>query len=255
MIESIFPYLLKASGILLLFFGAYNLFLSRETFHAHNRHFLLAGLLAAFILPLFPIPRYITISAQPVIPLETVINTSPIVETTTTMNPLTWLSLIYGLGVLFCLVLLIRQFISLYRIYRKGRKYKKGGYTFIRLGQETPPFSFFNMIFYSKNAFNEQEMASIIAHEKAHCQQLHTVDILLSKITAIILWFNPVAWLYQKNIVQNLEFLADGAACHEQPVKSYQYTLLKATSRHLAPALTNSFYNSLIKKRIVMLHQ
>ena len=255
MIEFIFPYLLKASGILLLFFGAYNLFLSRETFYAQNRHFLLVGLLAAFTLPLFPIPNYITVSSQTVLPIDSLPRITTTTETETGINPLLWFAILYGIGVLACIGILIRQFISLYRIYRQGRKYKDGGYTFISLGQDIAPFSFFNMIFYSKHSFSEKDMASIIAHEKAHCQQWHSLDIILSKLTASILWFNPFAWLYHKNIIQNLEFLADDAACHDQPVKSYQYTLLKATSRHLAPALTNSFYNSLIKKRIVMLHQ
>src|SRR5690606_27425157 len=55
---------------------------------------------------------------------------------------------------------------------------------------------------------------------------------------------------------QNLEFIADQKAqqtstCH----KNYQKLLLKTSLPHQQLAITNNFYNSLIKKRIVMLHK
>src|SRR5690606_19200601 len=63
-------------------------------------------------------------------------------------------------------------------------------------------------------------------------------------------------WLYNKDLKQNLEFIADNAAIKENHCKkSYQYTLLKTSMPSHQMALGNAFYNSLIKKRIVMLHK
>ena len=82
------------------------------------------------------------------------------------------------------------------------------------------------------------------------------MDILLTHLACIVLWVNPFIWLYKKDLKQNLEFLADhdtvnNAVCK----KAYQYTLLKTSAPSHQLALSNNFYNSLIKKRIVMLQK
>ncbi|WP_431241660.1 hypothetical protein ACQ9BO_16820 [Flavobacterium sp. P21] len=69
-------------------------------------------------------------------------------------------------------------------------------------------------------------------------------------------WFNPIIWLYKKAIAQNLEFIADKEAAKKLSDKrAYQYTLLKITTHESCIAITNHFYQSLIKKRIVMLNK
>jgi hypothetical protein len=63
-------------------------------------------------------------------------------------------------------------------------------------------------------------------------------------------------WLYQKAILQNLEFIADSEASKNiSDKKAYQLTLLKITTQENCVVLTNHFYQSLIKKRIVMLNK
>ena len=99
-------------------------------------------------------------------------------------------------------------------------------------------------------------MEQIIAHEKVHANQYHSIDILLTQLACVVLWFNPFIWLYNKDLKQNLEFSADhdtvnNAVCK----KAYQYTLLKTSVPTYQLALSNNFYNSLIKKRIVMLQK
>jgi len=72
----------------------------------------------------------------------------------------------------------------------------------------------------------------------------------------MLFWFNPVIWLYKKAMVQNLEFIADKEAAKKiSDKKAYQYTLLKITAHDSCVAITNHFYQSLIKKRIVMLNK
>ena len=80
--------------------------------------------------------------------------------------------------------------------------------------------------------------------------------MLLTEITCIIFWFNPIIWLYKKDLQQNLEFIADRKAQEQTSCKkSYQHLLLKTSVPNYNLALTNNFYNSLIKKRIIMLHK
>src|SRR5690606_9228544 len=54
----------------------------------------------------------------------------------------------------------------------------------------------------------------------------------------------------------NLEFIADsGALKNLSDKKAYQFTLLKVTTHEHCVEITNHFYQSLIKKRIVMLNK
>ena len=49
--EALLIYLLKVSGILTIFYLAYQLFLKRETFFIINRQFLVIGIIAAISIP------------------------------------------------------------------------------------------------------------------------------------------------------------------------------------------------------------
>jgi beta-lactamase regulating signal transducer with metallopeptidase domain len=69
-----------------------------------------------------------------------------------------------------------------------------------------------------------------------HSEQNHTMDVLLTRIFSILFWFNPVIWLYQKAILQNLEFIADSEALLKiSDKKAYQMTLLKITAKIMLP--------------------
>nr|WP_262481145.1 M56 family metallopeptidase [Algibacter pectinivorans] len=105
------------------------------------------------------------------------------------------------------------------------------------------------------NSFNKTELQQIITHEKIHANQKHTLDVLIGQLACIALWFNPVIWFYNKDLKQNLEFIADFKTQNTFDPKSYQSTLLKTTLAHHQMQFSNNFYNSLIKKRIVMLHK
>ena len=133
---------------------------------------------------------------------------------------------------------------------------KEEGFIFIETTTELSPFSFFKWIVYNPNQFNSIELEQIITHEKVHAKQYHSVDILLMEICCVFLWFHPFVWLYNKSLKQNLEFLADKYALNQfNDTKSYQYTMLKASIPSYQMALSNHFYNSLIKKRIAMLQK
>ena len=65
-----------------------------------------------------------------------------------------------------------------------------------------------------------------------------------------------MAWFYKKGVEENLEYIADSATVQQiESVKQYQLALVKASSTSPIPALTNNFYQSFIKKRIVMLNK
>ena len=67
------------------------------------------------------------------------------------------------------------------------------------------------------------------------------------EIYRAINWLNPVAWLYKKVIVQNLEFLADTKAIQKANSRTnYQNTMLKLSIPSAQIQLANNFYDSLM---------
>ncbi|TXG35172.1 M56 family metallopeptidase [Seonamhaeicola maritimus] len=249
-------YLLKASAVLAIFYLCYKLFLQRDTFFESNRGFLLMGLISAFLIPLVVIPVYV--ERAPILIdnfiIENAISvTQPLEETISLLDILLYS---YIAGVVFFLCRFLIQLISLVTILIKHESIKKGRFTYVRTHKNATPFSFFNWIVYNPELFNKTELEQVLTHEKVHARQHHSIDILLTQLACIVLWFNPFMWLYNKDLKQNLEFIADQNAQQKSNCKkSYQYTLLKTSMPTHQLALTNNFYNSLIKKRIVMLHK
>lgn len=240
----------------MVFFLIYEVLLKRDTFFEANRHFLLSGLTAAFILPLVTITKYIEVQPLTLEDAGSIQLTAALPGTGPGFNWTYLIYTIYIIGlVLFCLKFLF-QLLSLKGLIKDQGRKREGGYLLVETKNNIAPFSFFHYIFYNPDLYNATELEAILRHEKAHCSQWHSIDVMLAHLASIFLWMNPLAWLYKKNIRQNLEFLADASAAKEiSSIRAYQYTMLKVSGVSLCTLITNTFYNSLIKKRIVMLHK
>lgn len=249
-------YLLKASGIVIILFLFYYIFLKNETFFKSIRSYFLVGLLIVVSIPLIEIPVYIE-------SIATQLNTLDFQEITTTQfieeSTIDWIQIftyIYLFGVAFFSVKFLIQLISLGYLLSKYPLIRQGNYYYVETSKNVSPFSFFTIIIYNKSQFSMDELEQIINHEKAHVLQWHSVDTFLAHLLLITLWFNPFVWLYRKAVQQNLEFLADAYAIElANNQKQYQLILLKTCNATYCTELTNNFYNSLIKKRIVMIHK
>ena len=250
-------YLLKVSAVIVVFYGIYRLFLQRDTFFEANRWFLILGILMSFTIPLIVIPIYHEYTTEVVSNVE--FSEVPVLTENNIEKPfdiMDYLPMVYALGITIFSLRFFFRLISLASVIKKNKSHKKRGYIFTETTTELSPFSFFNWIVYNPNQFNSTELEQIITHEKVHAKQYHSIDILLMEICCVFLWFHPFVWLYNKSLKQNLEFLADKYALNQfNDTKSYQYTLLKASVPNHQMALSNHFYNSLIKKRIAMLQK
>ncbi len=250
-------YLLKSSAIIALFYISYRLFLQRETFFESNRWYLLLGLLVAACLPGVVIPIYIEYT--PIVSSNTPIYVTEAATSQIETKPFDWFQLasnIYTIGLIFFTAKLVIELLSLQRLINKNPKIRIERYSLIEILDKIAPFSFFNWIVYNPTQFEKNELNHIIDHEKVHAKEHHTLDVLLAQVCCAIFWFNPMVWLYKKELQQNLEFIADHKAQEASNNKeSYQKLLLKASVPHQQLASTNNFYNSLIKKRIIMLHK
>ncbi|KFF04705.1 M56 family metallopeptidase [Flavobacterium reichenbachii] len=254
--ETLFIYIVKSSGLLVLFYSAYYFLLRKETFFNSNRYFLLTGLVTAVIMPLLVYKKIVWVDSvsansnfQSIIP-------QIIKKEHFQINWFYIAAGVYALGLLLLLIKFALDFYNLNSVL-KGKKIKQqADFKFVDVNENIAPFSYFDYIVYNSSMYTEAELESIIEHEKVHSDQNHTIDILISRIFCILFWFNPISWLYKKAITQNLEFIADSEASKKlSDKKAYQYTLLKITTHENCVAITNHFYQSLIKKRIVMLNK
>jgi len=264
--ETFFIYFIKVSVLVSVFYLSYDFLLKKETFFDKNRLFLLIGLITSVILPLITITKTIWIEPQPITfekPFllpdfsdEIITNT---IVTEKQQTEIKWVLILVGfyvLGMLFFLIKFLLSGLSLYKILRTNSVQKQNGFRFIDSKNVKTPFSFFDYIAYDSSAFSEEELKNIISHEKIHCLQKHSIDVLLAEVFAIVFWLNPFVWLYKKAIQQNLEFIADNNAIQTSEDKlTYQKTLLKITINSQDLSIANPFYQPLIKKRIMMLNK
>ena len=264
--EALFIFIVKSSSLIALFYFAYFFLLRKETFFNSSRWFLLAGLVTSVVLPLVVYTKVVWIDPVPV--SVSSYTTAANFQYVSNFHPQTaekesfeinWnlVSLvIYGIGFAAFMIKFGIDFYSLNSVL-KGRKIEQqADFKFVDVNENIAPFSYFDYIVYNSSMYSEKELESILEHEKVHSDQHHTVDVIISRIFCILFWFNPIIWLYKKAILQNLEFIADSEAAKKiSDKKAYQYTLLKITTHETCVAITNHFYQSLIKKRIVMLNK
>lgn len=261
--EELFTYLLKSSGLIIAFFLAYHFLLRKETFFNSNRWFLLSGLGTAALLPLFFIKRIVFIE-QPRIAIDDLIATSKdsisnLPEMTQEVATIDWYQIVaigYGIIVFILVLKVIVNLFSLSKLLKNKQIEKQDQFTFVDLQEDIAPFSFFHYIVFNSSLYSDNELTNILLHEKIHSKEKHSFDVLLAKLFTILFWFNPIVWLYKKAIVQNLEYIADSKATQLiEDKKSYQKALLKVVSHQNYLPITNHFYQSLIKKRIIMLNK
>lgn len=276
--EVFFEHLLKSFGVLLLFLVSYHLFLKKETQFVSNRWFLVAGLVLSLALPFVTLTK--TVVREPLeasTALAGTISNQAVGTSPFANNAFDWMMValvIYLLGVCFFSLKLIHQINAIKQIKKQAEIIEEDECFHVRTRFHISPFSFFRHIFYHPNQFERRELETILAHEKVHVRQMHTLDILLAEAVFILQWCNPVVWMYKSAIKQNLEFLADSKTCEiNDDKKFYQYLMLKQATKHSNLAIANPFYNSItrltifgktiawfrpfgqVKKRIVMLNQ
>ena len=258
--ENLLLYFIKANGLIILFYLMYVLFLRKETFFVSNRWYFIIGLLLSLVLPLITFTKTIWVEPTPVAAFyqEQVPTSSTLTEIPIQENPVDWLLIVLCAYLIISFLFLLKigmELISFFKKIQHQNKQKENDYTLVDSDAIENPFSFFKYIVINKNRFSEAEIEHIVTHERIHVTQKHSIDVVTGKLFCALFWINPIVWFYRKAMLQNLEFIADSATVQLIENKyEYQKTLLKVVTRQHDLSITNQFYQSLIKNRIVMLH-
>ena len=286
------PYSFHVAILLAVCFVFYKLLLQKETYYRLNRGVLLTCLVLAFALPLIPVPRQfslfapaevssavsknnvreeqltwndgaitavpITQSGQPqkaaapvaARPIQT--STGPRALFLQPANLLKWAVILYWcVAAAFGANFLVQLSALVYQAYRKPA-IQDGIYRIVELDDDKAPCSFGNNIFINPTKYDWDTYNQILMHEKVHIQQGHSFDLLLAELMLVVQWFNPFAWLYRKEVENNLEFLTDNEVLNqnELAIADYQMSLLRVS----VPNITTNYNQSLLKKRIIMMN-
>ena len=260
----LFIYLIK-SGLSLAILGLfYELVQKREVFFNFNRIYLLFGIAIALLLPFMDFNvlnvfttevssnnYLVTYQVSNIQLPEVVIGGGKTTESGFSLVSL--LVYIYISGVFIKVAMLLFRTMKLITLIEKTKATINDRIRFIFTEGDLPVFSFFNNIFISKNTFNSEDSEKIIAHEKVHISQLHSLDLLFAELVCIVQWFNPFAYLLKKSIRENHEFLADQKviSAYSDP-STYRLLLLTYSSGIKTNSLAHNFSYSLLKRRLFM---
>jgi len=250
-------YLLQVNLYLLLFYFLYLVLLRNETFFKMNRFYLVGSALLSLAIPLMKLQwvKELFLGEQVfqvsqrinnVIAYENVIGET-VGAVRATGNHAPTLSNLEILAIIYAFITLLFLFNFLRKLYLLRNALQSSA-------NRNQAFSFFNKVVVDDSLEGKD---TIIDHEMVHVKQWHSLDVIFFEIFTAFNWFNPIAFLYKKAIKNIHEFIADDTAASTLEDRS-AYTLLLVSNVFGAKPqqLTNSFFNqSLLKRRIIMLHK
>lgn len=254
-------YLLKVSISLGVFYGFYKSVLSNSSFYQWNRFFLLGTVLVSLFIPLMPTPDFSSgeVSVSPdsfMLGVQTMLadNGKEVTRMATSFSVLHALLFVYMLGATICLTRFLLNMYKLWVFIRKSKGTTEGKYTLIETDY-LPTSSFFNYIFINQQGLSRHDLAQVIAHEKVHGAEKHSLDVLLMSLLQVFLWFNPFVGLMRKTIEELHEYRVDQKVVQHVAIPRYSRLLLQLATQVHGIRLTSSFAKIQLKKRIVMLNR
>ena len=261
MSTDILSFLFESSIVFTVLYLSYRIVFKSFTFYKLNRFVLLSLVPLSLLLPFVHFELAFSEISLPAPESAEVYETfipatftdSPAVQAPTTWS---WNSVILAVYLIGFSISAIGFFFKLYAIFKIKRSASPiaGSKPTLWLADVNEVCSSFNCIFIPKNECQEIH-PKIIAHEEHHIRLKHTLDLLLSEAYAAIFWFNPLGFLYKRDIKNNHEFEVD-AQFSQSEEESIAY--LKLIHKHLIykhkEQLLGHYFNSYtLKTRIHMM--
>lgn len=230
------------------------------TFHSFTRKVILSCYLIALLIPfvydidLSPAPSVGDVSLA--LPVYDEIMPDYILETV----PETpwWIMAVimfYAAGLLFFIIRELVIIVRMCRLFKRceviddGSRWK----VLVHDCDSVAPFSWGNRIVISRKDYNDGAEA-IIAHESAHLERYHSIDLMLAECVSMLAWYNPVTWLMRDELASVHEYETDWAVLRQGfNAREYQLLLIKKAVGSRFPSIANSLDHSNLSKRIKMM--
>ena len=254
--NNLFAYLVELNISLMILFVAYKLFFERDKNFTVRRIYLLGVVLLPLILPLLPDSMRMPVGQMAPISINlegvTIFAAGEAAEGISKISFTSVLLLIYlvilSIGIIKVLLQLTRIAIAIIR----SQRFEAEGITLLA-SPALHASSFFGYIFIDPVASEDDSFSHILEHENIHKREWHSIDRILVEVFVMINWFNPVAWMFRRSVIENLEYLADSAVLSKgtDPTK-YQLSIL---NQYIGGASISNQFSNQIKNRINMLNK
>lgn len=262
--ETFFVYLVKSSVCILFYELFYRLFLRGETFHRLNRIVLLVSLILSLLLPLFDVSEWFATAGQnralPLTELTVSLQELVVEQKTAALsdhNGMTVSVVLFGIYLTGVVLLLLKNlfvFVYLNRLLKRCRREQTAdGQVYYRYPDQIGPFSWLGRVVLS-SADDGALTSCILAHERAHVQLGHSLDLVLVELFLCFQWFNPAAWWLKKDLRLVHEYEADRYVLSSGfDACTYQLLLIRKSVGPKLYNMVHSFNNYSLKKRITMM--
>jgi beta-lactamase regulating signal transducer with metallopeptidase domain len=250
-------YVLQIVAFQLLFLIVYDFLLKKETFFSWNRTYLLLTPVLSMILPFIrlesireSIPESYLVELPAVMVGSNANNLAPLMSDGIQFSWMyVWLA-----GMLFSTLLFLIKFSRLLLYVRSGQKMEHPELTVRLLPKTNAAFTFFDTI-YLGDDLSEEQVQQILLHEAIHVRQKHSWDLFFFELLRIVLWFNPLVYIFQHRIGALHEYTADRQVANGAGSAYYQNLLSQVFQTNKISFINTFFNHSLIKNRIVMLQK
>ncbi|MEL7163343.1 MAG: M56 family metallopeptidase, partial [Bacteroidota bacterium] len=158
----------------------------------------------------------------------------------------------YLLGLVVMLLLLGVRLFALLRAYVRSRPgdFPADFRVLTTVGDPGQAFTFFRQIYLGEDVVDDPDLPLILAHERVHARQLHTLDVLFSEFFLCLFWFHPVAWWLRARLRANLEYLVDATVVRRTAKRDYQLALVRQSTQAYGLALALPFSEPTLRGRI-----
>lgn len=254
--NNLFTYLVELNISLMILFVAYKLFFEKDKNFIIRRIYLLGVAVLPIILPFLPASLRMPVGQMSPISISlegvTILGTG---TATGGANSLSFTSVMLLIYLVILALGISKVFLQLTRISNAiihAKRFEANGITLLE-SKTLHASSFFGYIFIDPAAAEEDSFKHILEHEYIHKREWHSIDRILVEVFVMINWFNPVAWMFRRSVIENLEYLADSAVLSKgtDPTK-YQLSIL---NQYIGCASISNQFSRQIKNRINMLNK
>jgi TonB-dependent SusC/RagA subfamily outer membrane receptor len=252
-------FILKSTVCLTVFYLFYKLLLSRETFHRFNRVALLSMVCFSMLIPLCEVKLKKPVAMQQLVADgEGILAMASVTDTAGGKRRASFglraLLPVYIGGGALCFGWFAFSCLRMFRVMRRGARRRYKGVWLVVTPEPVVPFSWMRHVLISEKDWEESGEA-ILAHEMAHVENAHSIDLLFVQACILLHWFNPAAWLLRQELRRVHEYEADESVIQKGiDAKRYQLLLIKkAAGAPRFGLVSSSFNHSSLKKRIAMM--
>lgn len=250
-------YIIQAVGFQLIFLMIYDLLLKRETFFNANRSYLILTPVISLLLPFIRLEALrSTVPEEVIVQLPAILigSSSEVINSGSDSVFQAW-NWIWISGIVVSAVFLLLKLLRFRATIKRSIAVGRTDLNLRVIPNSNMAFSFLQTVYLGDQLTDEQK-EHILQHELVHVRERHSIDLILFELMKLVLWFNPMVYIYQRRLSVLHEYIADRDVALRSSRKRYYEQLLAQTFQTDKISFINTFFkHSLIKKRIIMLNR